>query len=405
MQLPQMMPKPLSAAAHPPPAIRRERRPGLDLAIVHRQGLREFHFTLKPLPGEGPWALWLRLHDQLREHEAVVVKQDVFGPVAVQHDVCSSIKNKLGKINWPITWVEGAPCRGGSIAGMQVLAVAGAGVEPLVSDGRVLGCVFHDAWSKHCVLGDLLPSDFTQPKTAQTQQVFERIETALNQAGMVLSDVVRTWLFLDQILSWYGPFNDVRTEIFTQKNLFSKWVPASTGVGARNPTGAGLVAGAWAVQPTSGPVTIGEVASPLQCEARQYGSCFSRALEIRTPGDQRLFVSGTASIEPGGRSAYLDDMKGQIDLTMSVVEAILAARHLSFADVTRATAYFKRIPDAPIFAEWCAGRGLGDLPLVMTQADICRDELLFEIELDAMAVTSGSAETPVLPIPVKSGDG
>ena len=125
--------------------------------------------------------------------------------------------------------------------------------------------------------------------------------------------------------------------------------------------------------------------SPLQCPAPAYGSCFSRAVEIVTPGWRRIFISGTASIAPKGESVCAGDMDGQIDLTMQVVRAILVSREMDYADVTRATAYLRNPADAPIFNRWCHKLGLVNWPLVTTQAVVCRDELLFEIELDAMA--------------------
>jgi len=76
---------------------------------------------------------------------------------------------------------------------------------------------------------------------------------------------------------------------------------------------------------------------------------------------------------------------------MEVVEAILTQRGLGFEDVTRASTYFKRIGDEKDFRDWCAERRLMAFPTVSMQTDVCRDELLFEIELDAAAVPSRPA--------------
>ena len=160
----------------------------------------------------------------------------------------------------------------------------------------------------------------------------------------------------------------MRREFFGRCHLFNHTVPASTGVGVKNPAGAALVAGAWAVAPTNGVLFVGEVGSPLQCPAPVYGSCFSRAVEIVTPGWRRMFISGTASIAPKGDSVCAGDMDGQIDLTMQVVRAILVSRELDYADVTRATAYLRNPSDAPIFRRWCAKLGLENWPLVTAQA-------------------------------------
>ena len=375
--------------------ITRHHNPGIDTTVVARHGLREVHLTLRPLAGERPVMMLWRLDAALRTNNATVVKHDVFGSLTAAADVLASMKRLFGNLCWPVTWIEGAACvssghdaagagRNGAIAGMQVMAVSGAAVKTIFADQRPIGRVFEDAWAKHCVLGDVRPTDLSKRNTAQAWQVYQRIEDALQQAGMVLSDVVRTWLFLDNILSWYGLFNTVRTEIFTQRSLFERGVPASTGIGGKNLIGAALVAGAWALQPMDDSTCVREVRSPLQCSARSYGSCFSRAVELKTPGHHRLLISGTASIDPVGRSVREGDAPGQINLTMAVVEAILASRGMGFSDVTRAITYFKRAGDAALFAGWCAVHRTV-LPAVSMQAEVCRDELLFEIELDAMA--------------------
>jgi enamine deaminase RidA (YjgF/YER057c/UK114 family) len=272
-----------------------------------------------------------------------------------------------------------------------VLAIAGTPVESLSLAGQVVGRSFDDGQARHCLLADVRPTDPFAPYELQALQVFENIEAALNRASLNLTHVARTWLFLDDILAWYGPFNQVRREFFERHHLFDHTVPASTGIGVKNPIGAALVGGAWAVAPTNGSLCVAEVGSPMQCPAPAYGSCFSRAVEIVTPGWRRMFISGTASIAPNGDSVCADDLDGQIDLTMQVVRAILVSREMDYSDVTRATAYLRNPADAPLFRAWCVKLGLENWPLVIVQAVVCRDELLFEIEVDALAPLGRSA--------------
>ena len=371
--------------------IRRRHRPELHTCIIQRGGLLELHLTLLPQPGESAAIMLERLAALLKPHNASVVRHEVFGSLAVEPDFANALERSFGEQPWPVTFVEGASCDGESVVGMHVLAVAGTRVESLSFAGRVIGRIFNDGHARHCVLGDIRPTDHSAPCEQQAMEVFENIEAALSHAGMSMSNVARTWLFLDDILAWYGPLNQVRRDFFERRHLFDRTVPASTGVGAKNPAGAALVAGAWAVEPANGSLFVGEVCSPMQCPAPAYGSCFSRAVEIVTPGWRRMFVSGTASIAPSGANVCAGDVDGQIDLTMQVVRAILVSRELDYADVTRATAYLRNLADAPLFRRWCRKLGLENWPLVTTQAVVCRDELLFEIELDAMVTISQSA--------------
>jgi enamine deaminase RidA (YjgF/YER057c/UK114 family) len=214
------------------------------------------------------------------------------------------------------------------------------------------------------------------------------MERALSLAGMEFTDVVRTWFFVDRILEWYGDFNAVRSRFFEDRHLFHRVLPASTGVGTSNSAGAALIADVLAVKPKHGALYIQNVVSPLQCPAMAYRSSFSRAVEIQAGAGRLLFVSGTASIAPDGRTAHLGDVEKQVALTMQVVEKILESRQMNWADVTRGIAYFKTIDEAGALERYCLENGLEDLPVVLSSADICRDDLLFEIEVDAMAFSA-----------------
>ena len=341
--------------------------------------------TLCPLPGEGGGAMLRRLGAVLRKNQATIVKLDIFGALRARPGILRALKQELGRIDWPTTWIEGEDCAGGRIAGMHVLAIHGTAVEAIQLGQRRVGSVFSDGSARHCFLGDLCADDVSQPPAEQCWQTYLDLEAALRIAGMDMSNLVRTWLFLDNILAWYDQFNQVRSKFYRQRRVLDHLVPASTGVGARNPAGAALMLGAWAVQSVNGSVAASEVASPRQCPAPTYGSCFSRAVELITPNHRHLLISGTASIEPGGRSAHHGDIDKQVDLTMQVVQGILESRGMSFRDVSRMTAYFKRSPDASAFSAWCAKHGVTSLPVVITRSDVCRDELLFELEMDAVA--------------------
>jgi len=207
---------------------------------------------------------------------------------------------------------------------------------------------------------------------------------------MDFSQVLRTWFCNDDILSWYEDFNQARDTFFRERGIFDGLVPASTGVGGRNPAGAALTGGLLAVRAKGREAQAIAVPSPLQCPALEYGSSFSRAAELTAPDHRRLFVSGTASIAPEGHTVHVGDTDAQVALTMEVVEAILTSRDMGWGDVSRAIAYFKHSGDVRALGDYCADRGIQTLPAVLVNDDICRDDLLFEIELDAVGGAPGS---------------
>jgi len=266
-------------------------------------------------------------------------------------------------------------------------SATGSETRLIKRNGITLGVCYEDANAEYCLLTGVLPQDLTASRVDQTTSVFETIEEALKEANMTFAHVARTWLYMDQILDWYDPFNRARDDFFTSRHVYDGCVPASTGIGTANICGAAITACAIAVKPKNGQTTVQIVDSPLQCSALSYRSSFSRAIEIGTPDYRTLLISGTASIEPEGATAFVDDVEKQIQMTMDVVEAILVSRGMCWADTTRAIMYLKKPEYMPIWQAWLEKNKLTAMPLVTIEADICRDNLLVELELDAIKKT------------------
>jgi enamine deaminase RidA (YjgF/YER057c/UK114 family) len=352
-----------------------------------RPPVRDFQLTLIPEKTETMGEFVGRLAQWLKEHEAAIVRQFVFGSLASRQVFTEEMRGKFGNVPWPVTWVEGKSCNGAQISGVQIQAVSGVSVEPLVHGDTIVGRTYDDGQARHCVLGDVFPENLGAPAPHQARETFDRLEAALGSAGMTMKHVVRTWLFLDEILAWYGPFNTVRNDFFARMELRAGMFPASTGVGARNPHRSALVAAAWAIQPHEGRSPVNFIPSPRQCPATEYGSAFSRAVEIISGNARRLLISGTASIAPNGKTLHVGDTRKQMELTMEVVGSILQARGYSFSDAVRGIAYFQSGSDLPLFADWCARNHLEGMLVVPTCCELCRDDLRFELELEAMVET------------------
>ena len=304
--------------------------------------------------------------------EANVLGVDLFGTAAEISGMEQAVKR--AGIAAPVTSVISSSACGG---GMQFAAATGVTPAPLVLRDRLCGYLIEGRGSSHCFLGGLLPGDPKASRGDQTQDAFGTIEETLALAGMGFEDVVRTWFYNERILEWYPVFNEVRTKFFERHDI--RRMPASTGIGAPNPAGTALVAKALAVRQTAGEIRA--CRSPLQCDAFAYGSAFSRALEVSDSCSRTLYISGTASIDPGGQSALQGDAAGQIALTMEVVRAIIDEAGMKLEDTTRAIAYFRDPAHVPLWVRFCPP----GLPSVSLGCHVCRDDLLFEIELDVSA--------------------
>ena len=368
-----------SSAKVPPPAIiRKQITPQLKIVTLARAGIEELFITATPRNGGDSRRLIAEARRAARETGAAIVAEDVFGvPAATASD--DGVRP-----DWPTTWLDADRAASPALAGVQVHAVKGVALDRIEQDGRIVGSIFDDGLARHCRLGDLRPADRSATPEHQARATFELAERALRSAGMEFTDVVRTWFYLDRILDWYGPFNRVRDGFFRERRVFDGLVPVSTGIGGANAARAALVANVYAVQPRAGRITIASVPSPLQRPALDYGSSFSRAVELALPDHRRLLISGTASIDADGRTIHTGDPARQTDQTMNIVAAILESRGMGWSEVTRAVVYLKAGQSAQLFADWCAAHGQEQIPAVTTVNDICREELLFEIELDAV---------------------
>jgi enamine deaminase RidA (YjgF/YER057c/UK114 family) len=102
-------------------------------------------------------------------------------------------------------------------------------------------------------------------------------------------------------------------------------------------------------------------------------------------GDIRqLIISGTASIDIDGNSLHQGSISLQIDHTMNVISAILQSRQMNWDNICRAVVYFKNPAEQKFYDKYRIEKGIPDFPSLAVRADICRDELLFEIEVDAV---------------------
>lgn len=349
------------------------------VSVRKRYGSVKEHFVSATAKGSG--SISAAMEDTLayvKEHKLSIVSQETFSSEKDCNELFARFP--LANAHWPVTTV----CNLGSsqLAGVNVWAVEEE-VAYLEADGKVVGsCIETDDYQL-LRLGGLLPKSGDAGKAEQTTMLLEEINATLEQVGMSFANIVRTWFYNDDILSWYPQFNQARSTFFANNNINRASCPASTGIGGANPHGAALTAGVLAMKPKRERTRAFAVSSPLQDAASDYGSDFSRAMMLQAPKEKRLYVSGTASIDQAGLTVYQGDTYRQIEKTMAVVEAIIHEQKFSFSDVTMAVAYLPHHQDAQLFYDYCQ-KHLYALPVIVTLNTVCRDDLLFEIELEAI---------------------
>lgn len=319
-----------------------------------------------------------RIQTHLRHLRVNVLSQEVFLSHPDEFDA-----EAPPITDWPVAWLlEDHPPIHRRIQS-RVTVLAGQPPEYLSIGGQVCGSLYEDAYCRCLRLSGLTSFRAEDSRGEQTKCVFDRMEAALHEAEMNFSHVVRTWFYNEEILAWYPEFNQERNDFFRRRRVLLDRMPASTGIGASNPFGLALSAGLLAIQHKSNRTSGHPVPSPLQNAAVAYGSSFSRAVEVSTAQSKRLLISGTASIDASGRSIHVGDLEGQIDWTLEVVEGILRSRNLDWRDAVGAHAYLVDPGGEEVFLRSLKRKNIPEFPMLITGQTICREDLLFEIELEA----------------------
>ncbi len=365
--------------------------------------------------------LYARIADELAARRLEIVHERVFGNLEAEQTVKNVRKiifHKYGiPCDTPVTYVQGDPPWGEGLAGVIIRAVASGEnrnhVRTINDNDIPVGRVWRRKGSRFLILQNIQgirdDSSLLNTKPLQTQRMIEHANRILCEHGASYKDVFRTWIYLSHINEWYREFNHARNYTYDRLGITpssddSCLLPASTGIEGRSRSGAACTMDLIAlISPplTGGDQGEGEIQSaysdslsskskpfikrlsnPHQIEAFHYYSAFSRGVLINESDISSIQVSGTAAIDEHGASLYPGDVRRQIACTLEKIGALIGQEGADLNDICAATVFVKRPEYAAIFREIARDRGLEDLPAVCVVADICREELLFEIDAE-----------------------
>lgn len=221
-----------------------------------------------------------------------------------------------------------------------------------------------------------------------SRTAYARIFHLLDAQG--LPHLWRAWNYLADIhgddagLERYRRFNMGRGTAFEQasRSVVGR-VPAACALGvAQGPLSVAFLAGTVAAVPIENPRQVSAYLYPPEYGPRS--PTFSRAALVYPPGQELLFISGTASIV-GHRSLHDGDVQAQCLETLDNIAAVVAEANrvsrlgrfgldgMSYRVYVRHAEHFDTV--RRVLRQRC-----GEAPAVYLQADVCRVELLVEIE-------------------------
>ena len=252
--------------------------------------------------------------------------------------------------------------------------------------------------SKGCteiLTGGIVPRFDGGSTFEQSKDIFDGIAKLLSSNGFKPSDIYRQWNYIPGITVLndgsqnYQEFNDARS-IFYGCDNWAGGYPAATGIGT---SAGGVVVEVCAIKGEKCPNL--PIDNPLQIAAHNYsqqvldGKVIKQLSERTTPKFERarllgntVYISGTAAIK-GECSNFSPDAVEQAAETMEIMDKLTSRENIPVEnngteyDILRI--YVKRENDIPAISNYMQRHYPAALKHYLV-ADVCRPELLIEIE-------------------------
>jgi enamine deaminase RidA (YjgF/YER057c/UK114 family) len=346
-----------------------------------------------------------------REAGQIPTSMMVFLRDAADEEECRKIVAVRFREKAPVVaFVAQPPCSGAAL-GVELWAVGGPGVEVKRFGPQVISVESNGIRWVHVggVYGDATGPDEAHEESATA---FRHLNEQLELAGVDFGNVIRTWIYVNQITEGsegqqrYQELNRARTDFFEGFRLCGKnrasWAPetiypASTGIGTQ---GKRIVLNAVALQSDRPDVFFMPLENPQQISSFDYHARYSpktpkfaRAMAIIQGHFVTTMVSGTASIVDQ-TTVHIGDVAKQTEQTIENIEQLIGepnfAQHnmpgvgATLKDIAKLRVYVKHAEDYEKCRE-IVEQKLPAIPAIYLHADVCRPDLLVEIEAVAFS--------------------
>ena len=324
---------------------------------------------------------------------------DAVGYHDLLNDIKSTVYNALGR-KVPVTLVPQYLLPKGGLS-MDVYTLEGEAEIRIAEHNGVCYGLLQGGDESLIFIEGVPSSDFSKPLKEQSEEVFSKIDALLSLHGFAVDDIVRQWNYIGNIVSYrdgkqnYQEFNDARSAYYSAGS-WNNGYPAATGIGV---SCEGVIVGGIAFKKAEGRA-IYPIDNPLQVAAHVYSKDvliddnvnaikstpkFERAKLIETAGGVCCFVSGTAAIR-GEQSAAKLDAKEQTVMTIENIEYLVSSENLQRhfckpynLKYAQLQVFIKSAQDYEEVRD-VVEKAYPQMSVVYTIADVCRSELLVEIE-------------------------
>lgn len=255
----------------------------------------------------------------------------------------------------------------------------------------------------------ILPSSIDAPILTQSEEVLDKLGAVLAAEGMDINTIVRQWNYIERIThvpeyeganQHYQDFNDARSHFYA-KTEWKGGYPAATGIGTSH---GGIMVEVDAVVLKCRKCAAVALDNALQVAAHDYSQNvligvadkifrhkttpkFERAKAVVSPDSGlQVYISGTAAIR--GEASLTDvGIEQQTVTTLENIEYLISRQNLRKHGIKA-----EKTPEIQIFRVYLKAESLLEparkivcerypqVAALYVLTDVCRDELLIEIE-------------------------
>lgn len=305
----------------------------------------------------------------LRDHAGFA--RMIYGDGAVTVVQQPPASGKIGLLAYHVRRPAGAEVRMGlTVAGAKAQASAlSVAAEPY----------------RFTYLKNLLSRDGTDA-ASQAEDLLGFAGHCAQSNGVALAEVVRTWLYVNDVDANYGALSEARNRVFARHGIdTATGFPASTGIEGRSADHRDVIMlDLVAIRGLQPGQCRGMAAPGFMNPTVEYGVTFERGREV-VYGDRRhLYVSGTASIDESGKILHLGDVRRQTRRAIDNVAALLGNSGAGLADMRHLIVYLRDMADAETVEAVVAATALAAVPRIIVRAPVCRPGWL--VEMEGMAI-------------------
>lgn len=249
------------------------------------------------------------------------------------------------------------------------------------------------------------PKNIQSDIKSQSREVFEQLENILTIEGYDINSIVRQWNYIERITDFegehqhYQSFNDARSHFYS-KAQWNFGYPAATGIGTQY---GGIMIDVIAIKPKRDEYRCVPLNNDLQVAAYDYSQDvllgaddevfrkkstpkFERAKAITNDKHGLVYISGTAAIR-GENSLTNVSIEEQTRITLENINYLISKENLNKTgieiknncSIDMLRIYLKDEEDIDVVKNYMDSLSLS-IPVSYLLADVCREELLIELE-------------------------